>query len=405
LPANGPDNKTLLGNLAMAFMLSFMTLAPLFGWLAGRMPRWRLVGFGVILWSLASGASGLAGSINAWAGSGGCGAVFGTFGFLLLTRCCVGVGEAAYGPAAPDILSDLYPIRQRGRVLAWFYVAVPVGGALGYAVGGLAGWPTAFYLVVPPGLLLGLFCFFMPEPRRGQHDAPAAVPVRKAGIKDYLTFLRTPSYVLDTLGMAAMTFALGGIAHFMPDYVETFRGERDYVVAGTVVKPSVVFGLIVVVSGLVATLAGGWAGNRLRARFPGSYFLVSGAAMVVCFPLFVAVLYTPFPWDWIVIFLACFCLFFNIGPTNAILANVTHPALRAAGFALNIFLIHLLGDAASPTLIGMIADGNRLPDGRADMNAGFMAVSAAVLLGGLFWLAGVPFLARDTARAPQRLDA
>ena len=137
----------------MAFMVLYMVGAPVFGRLAESHSRWALVGIGVILWSLASGASGLAA----------------TFLGLLLTRCLVGVGEAAYGPVAPTILSDLYPVEQRGRILAWFYMAIPVGSALGYVLGGavadssigeLGGrllgihaesWRWAFFLVVPPG--------------------------------------------------------------------------------------------------------------------------------------------------------------------------------------------------------------------------------------------------------------
>src|SRR5262249_41546572 len=135
------------------------------------------------------------------------------FLILITTRAFVGIGEAAYGPVAPTVISDLYPVKRRGSVLAWFYAAIPVGGALGYTLGELAsltlGWRWAFYLVMPPGLLLGFLCFRMPDPPRGQADAVTAPP-RKAQLADYLSLLRIPSYVLNTLGMTAMTFAIGG---------------------------------------------------------------------------------------------------------------------------------------------------------------------------------------------------
>jgi MFS family permease len=395
----GADNKERIGDLAMAFMLSYMLIAPLFGWLANRMPRWRLIAIGVILWSLASGASGLAGTIHGshWVAAGGVAVFFGSFGFLLLTRCFVGIGEAAYGPIAPTLISDLYPVKIRGSVLAWFYAAIPVGSALGYVFGGLLGWPWAFYWVVPPGLLLGLWCWFMPEPRSGQADLAHDQPARVPRLRDYLVLFRTPSYVLDTLGMTALTFAIGGIGFWMPDYIYAYRGEPD------LDRINNLFGIIVVVSGLGATLLGGIVGDRLRPRFAGSYFLVSGLSMLVAFPLLLTVLYAPFPWAWVFIFLACFFLFFNTGPTNTILANVSHPAIRAQAFAINILLIHLLGDAFSPKLMGRIA-GRFALGGQANMNAAFMAVSGMILLGALCWLAGTPFLARDTARAPTRLD-
>lgn len=397
----GADNKERIGDLAMAFMVSYMIFAPLFGWLAGRLARWRLVAVGVLLWTVASGASGLAGTLHVPGGeaAGGLAVFLGSFSFLLLTRCFVGIGEAAYGPIAPAVISDLYPVKVRGSVLAWFYAAIPVGGALGYSLGGVLGWPWAFYAVVPPGLLLGVWCLFMPEPRAGLADLGHGAEVRHARLSEYLILLRTPSYVLDTLGMTAMTFSIGGIAIWMPDYIYAFRGEPDIDVVNTI------FGAIVVVSGLGATLLGGIVGDRLRPRIAGSYFLVSGLSMLVAFPLFLAILYVPFrpfPWAWICIFLACFFLFFNTGPTNTILANVSHPALRAQAYALNILFIHLFGDAVSPKIMGRIADRFAV-GGRADMNAAFLAVSGMILLGGILWLAGIPFLARDTELAPHRL--
>jgi MFS family permease len=296
------------------------------------------------------------------------------------------------------MISDLYPVKIRGYVLAWFYMAIPVGSALGFVLGGIVagawGWPWAFYVVVPPGLLLGLWCFFMREPPRGLADRVAAATVSRTKLGDYLILLRTPSYVLNTLGMAAMTFAVGGIAFWMPDYIHVHRGQED------LAQVNILFGSIVVVSGLAATLLGGLAGDKLRPRYPGSYFLVSGVAMLLAFPFSLAMLYVPFPWAWLFIFLACFCLFFNTGPTNTILANVTHPSIRATGFALNIFIIHALGDVPSPLLIGLITD-------RFDknMNIAFLVVSAMILVGGLLWLCGTRYLERDTALAPTRLDA
>ncbi|MEK7676344.1 MAG: MFS transporter [Verrucomicrobiota bacterium] len=381
----------LIGVLSMAFMVFYMVGAPIFARLAERRSRWMLVGVGVILWSLASGASGLAS----------------TFLMLLLTRCFIGIGEAAYGPVAPAVISDFYPVKVRGQVLAWFYMAIPVGSALGYVLGGwiaqssigewgagLIGtkhesWRWAFYLVVIPGLLLGLWSFFMREPPRGQADLAVAAKPEAVRWRDYLILLRTPSYVFCTLGMAAMTFAIGGIAFWMPYYLETRPGAPH--------SSTVIFGAITAAAGLSGTLLGGIAGDKLRARFPGSYFLVAGAAMLTGFPIFLAVLKAPFPWIWALIFLTCFCLFFNTGPTNTILANVTHPSMRSAGFALNIFVIHALGDVISPVIIGLLNDWFQ------DMSKSFLVVGLMFLLAGGLWLLGARHLKRDTDLAPTRL--
>jgi MFS family permease len=389
LPPDDPSPKFKMGLLSTAFLVTYMVTAPLFGWLADRMSRWTLIGIGVLLWTVASGASG----VN-WHESPTT-----AFTILLLTRCFVGVGEGGYGPVAPTLISDLYPVKVRGSVLAYFYLAIPVGGALGYALGGQMaaslGWRWAFFSVVPPGLVLGVLCFLMREPPRGQADAVDAAATRKARASDYLEMLRIPSWVLNTLGMAAMTFAIGALAYWMPDYLEQ-RAVSDVNLFGAAVNARTFFGALTALAGLVATLLGGIAGDRLRDRFPGSYFLVSGLAMLVGCPMVLLVIWTPFPWAWFFVFGAVFCIFFNTGPTNTILANVTHPAVRATGFALNILVIHSLGDAISPPIVGFIAD-------RTDMNVGFMVVSGTVLLGGVIWLFGVRYLERDTALAPQRL--
>jgi MFS family permease len=374
--------KFRMGLLSTAFLISYMLLAPVFGWLADRWSRWWLVGIGVILWSLASGASGIDWPVSFAA----------AYWLLLITRCFVGVGEGAYGPIAPAMIADLYPVARRGRVMALFYLAIPVGGALGYAFGevikNMAGWRWAFYAVVPPGILLGIWSFFMPDPPRGaavQTNAP------KPGWDQYRALLRIPSYFFNTLGMTGMTFAIGGLAYWMPAYLE----ENQVPDVGPL-GPRTFFGAITAVSGLLATLSGGILGDKLRGRFSGSYFLVSGLALMLGFPMVLGFLYTPFPAAWIFVFLAVFCLFFNTGPTNTILANVTHPSVRSSAFALNILIIHALGDAISPPVIGLVAD-------RWDLRLGFVVVSAVMMLGGLFWLLGMKHLQRDMARVEQTI--
>ena len=378
------------GLLSTAFMVTYMIAAPVFGRLAERRSRWILIAVGVSLWSLASGASGLAT----------------TFLILLGTRCLVGIGEAAYGPVAPAIISDLYPIAVRGRVLSWFYTALPVGSAIGYVLGeqisksGIGGWATqlfgspseswrwAFYLVTPPGIILGAWSLFMRDPAKGQADPTISVPTRGVRWRDYLMLLRTPSYVLCSLGMTCMTFALGGIAVWMPYYLEHRPGVHRF--------PTTAFGAVLLITGLLGTLLGGIAGDKLRSRFGGSYFLVAGTAMMIGFPTVWAMTYAVFPWIWGYIFVACFCLFFNTAPANTILANVTHPAMRAAGYALNILFIHALGDVLSPFVIGLISD-------RYTMDIAFRVVAVMFLFSGMFWLLGTRYLARDTECAPFRL--
>ena len=373
-----PDDPNALaksGLLFTVFLVSYMGLAPVFGWLADRSSRWWLAGIGVAVWSLASGASGLAG----------------TFVVLALTRALVGAGEAGYGPVAPALIADYFPESVRGRVLSYFYTAIPVGSALGFVFGGVVGqylgWRWPFYLVMLPGLILAGLCFLMPDPRKLLAGARECKPPPPLG-KVLRGLLRNRSYLYNTGAMTAMTFALGGLSAWVPTYILEYRGQPNPRQVNTI------FGAITVVGGLFATLAGGLLADRVKQRHPGGYFLVSGVGMLIAFPLTVAMLFTPFPWFWGMLFLAEFFLFFNTGPANAALVDVTSPAIRATAFAVNIFVIHALGDAISPTLIGTIAD-------RWRMNVAFLAVSGMIAIAGLLWIRGARYLHSDMQAAPE----
>ncbi|PYL12180.1 MAG: MFS transporter [Verrucomicrobia bacterium] len=361
------------GLLGDAFFVTYMISAPILGFLADRISRWIIVGFAVVLWSLASGGSGLAA----------------TFTILFATRIFVGIGEGGYGPAAPTILADLFPIEIRGRVMAIFYTAIPVGSALGYVIGGVVGahlgWRWAFYLVTLPGLLLGLLCFWQRDPRVSEHHL--AQESSRRGIGDYLKLFRTRSYLINCVAQTLMTFVTGGLGFWAAAYLR-YRNQSPDV-------GMTIFGLIMVVAGLVSTLLGGIIADRLRSRFAGSYFLVSGIGMLIACPLFIATLYIPFPAAWITMFLAIFFLFLNTGPSNTALANVSLPAVRATAFAANIFVVHAFGDVQAFWLLGYIG-------GHANMHVAFLFVSAIIFASGVTWLFGVKYLPADTAAVESR---
>ena len=365
-----PDAMAKTGSLATAFLVSYMIAAPVFGWFADRFSRWWLIGGAVALWSIASGASGLAA----------------TFGALFLTRVFVGIGEGGYGPAAPTLISDYFSLEERGRKMSYFYMAIPVGSALGYVFGGSVaarfGWRWPFYLVTIPGLLLALICFFRRDPRK----TIGAGLRRESSRSNYGRLFRIPSFIYNTIAMTGMTFAIGGVSFWVPSYLHEYRGLADLGHVNTI------FGAITVVAGFAATLFGGWLGDKLRPRFGGSYFFVSGGGMLTAVPCFLAMLYVPFPAAWVFVFLTVFFLFFNTGPSNTALANVSPPSIRASAFALNILCIHLLGDAFAPPLIGWVA-------GRTNFNTAFLLVAVAMFVAGVVWLLGAKHLPRDTAAA------
>src|SRR5881394_202755 len=372
--ATGDVNAmTKTGLLGDAFFVTYMISAPILGFLADRISRWIIVGSAVILWSVASGGSGLAA----------------TFAILFVTRVCVGIGEGGYGPAAPTILSDLFPIQIRGRIMAIFCAAIPVGSALGYVIGGVIGahlgWRWAFYLVAPPGLLLGLLCFWQRDPRDTAHDVVQESPHRS--LRNYLKLFRTRSYLINCIAQTLMTFVTGGLGYWVSAYL-VYRNQSP-------AMSRTIFGLITVVAGLISTLLGGVIADKLRPRFAGSYFWVSGIGMLIACPLFIATLYIPFPAAWITMFLAIFFLFLNTGPSNTALANVSLPAVRATAFAANIFVVHAFGDVQAFWLLGYIG-------GHANMHVAFLFVSAIIFASGVTWLLGVKYLSADTAAVESR---
>ncbi|HEY2144732.1 MAG TPA: MFS transporter, partial [Steroidobacteraceae bacterium] len=215
-------SDTNLGFLASGFLIVYTVLAPVFGALGDRRSRPRLIAFGVACWSFATAMSGFA--IN--------------FMTLLMARAAVGVGEAAYVTIAPSLLSDYFPLRQRGRIMAIFFCAIPVGSALGYVVGGLVdkhfGWRMAFFVAGIPGLALAALCLRLCDPPRGIQDgalaqgtAPAGAPRTRIGRETWETYgrlLRNKPYALTVLGYAAYTFCVGGLAYWMPSFLERARG-------------------------------------------------------------------------------------------------------------------------------------------------------------------------------------
>lgn len=364
-----PNAMAKVGSLATAFLISYMLLSPLFGWLADRYSRWVIIAFGTLVWSLATAASG-------WAP---------VFAVLLIARILVGTGEAAYGPASPTILADLFPPERRGVILAWFFAAIPCGSAIGYVVGGIFssgpfGWRTPFYYAAVPGLILAGICLLMKDPRKeARADAP------KLAMRDYLALLHIPSFKYNVAAQTAMTFAIGGISFWAPTY---FFHDRHQ---ASMEKVSLIFGGITAVAGLVSTLFGGWLGDLLAKKYDGAYFYVSGCGILLAFPSTLAMLYAPFPWAWVFCFLAVFFLFFNIGPANTAITNVVSPRVQASAFAVNILIIHTFGDAISPPLIGAIG-------GRWNLSVGFIVVSLMMLVAGVLWLMGARHLGDDARK-------
>src|SRR5213593_284069 len=355
-----------LGLLANIFLVSYFVTSPVFGALGDRVSRPRLMAAGVSAWSIATAAAGITAN----------------FVQLLIARAGVGIGEAAYASISPALLSDYFPRALRGRAFAVFYVAIPVGSAAGFLLGGALerafGWRAAFYAVGLPGIVLALLALRVPDPIRGATEEPSPFGRGQGEGLNLRTTLSSlfhnPTYVGTVLGYAAYTFALGGLAFFMPTYFERVRGLE-------LARADFIVGSVTVLAGLSGTFLGGYLGDWTAARVKHGQLWLSGASSIAAvIPAWLALTVASSPTYIVWFFVAEFLLFLSTGPVNVVIVGAVHPGVRAMAMAVSIFVIHLLGDAISPPIIGWLADFHGLA--RA-----VLIVPVAIAISGLVWTA------------------
>ena len=349
-----------MGALTTALFVFYMLAAPLTGWLGDRYRRKPLIIAGAILWSVATLGT-------AWVHS---------YWTLYARHALVGVGEATFGIFAPAVLADFYPERDRNRILSIFYLAIPVGAALGYLAGGelgtMWGWRAPFFLCAVPGLAIAaLYGWIGREPVRGasDHIRPTADRATVMGL------FRNPAFLTATLGLATLTFAMGGISAWVPTFLHRNAGL-------SVANASLTVSAITVVDGLAGTLVGGWVAQRwLRTNYRALY-LLSFWSVALTLPCGALVFFGPRTWAIPALFAAEFFLFLNTGPLNAAIVNSVSAPVRATAISFNLFCIHFFGDSFSPQIIGAISD--RTKSLRLGLGATlvFLVISCVILRAG-----------------------
>ena len=370
-----------IGFLTSAFFICYMIAAPLIAPLADRYPRKWIMAAGAFVWSAATLLT----------------AVTHNYDELLFRHVIVGIGEATFVVFSPAYLSDLFPERLRGRVLSIFYLAIPVGTAFGYIIGGNLGashgWRMPFMICALPGVLLAIGVLLLQEPERGASDHIADSMERGT----LLGLARNKAYWTVCLGMAMMTFAVGGLQVWMPTFLVRMRGVP-------LKHANDIFGILTVIAGTVSTLFGGWLGDRLLRHNRAAYQLISAIGMLLSIPAMLVALFVPGTTMYIAIFAGEFLILLNTAPLNAALVNSVSASIRAKAVAVNVFTIHLLGDAFSPTLIGAISD-------KTNLQTGFMAAvvaagaSAAILFYGMRFAPELPQSGLTDGAVPEGASA
>jgi len=330
-----------IGSLTLWFMLAYMAAAPITGWLGDRFPRKPMIVVAALFWS----------SINLLT------AFVHSYDSLNLRHAALGIGEASFGIFAPAMLADFYPEDQRNRVLTIFNIAVPVGAALGYLTGGFVGqhfgWRKSFVVSAVPGIAIALLIALMlKEPAR------AARATDKAKLEKgiVLSLLRNKAYLCSIGGYAMVTFTLGGISWWMPSFLERVDGRSQQ-------SAGFIMGAITVAAGLLGTIAGGTLAQKWSKRNAAALYLVPAWGAILALPPALVCFFGPRGLTLPSLALAIFLIFMGSGPVNAATVNAVSPRVRATALAGQLLIIHLLGDAPSPKIIGIISDHSNLSVG------------------------------------------
>jgi MFS transporter, Spinster family, sphingosine-1-phosphate transporter len=352
------------GLLATVFLVGYMLTSPIFGALGDRVARKGLITVGVLVWSAATLASGLAATATG----------------LVVARAFVGVGEASYATLAPTIIDDVTPAEKKGGALAVFYAAMPLGAALGYVVGGqierLWGWRSAFFVAGGPGIVLAFTCLLIAEPARTpRSDKPDT-------LGDLRTLIRIPLYRKTVAGYCAYTAAIGAFSFWAPKFLYAHYGLP-------LATATTRFGVILVVAGVLGTVLGGrWADRRQRARASGetsdvdrvrAFLWVSAIGSAVGAPLAAGCFLSPSPTAFFAFAFPCIVvLFLCTSPVNGAILRSVPTGLRASAMALSILAIHVLGDLWSPAFVGLVAD-------HAPIHLAMMTLAVAIGVSAWLW--------------------
>jgi MFS family permease len=362
------------GGLGTIFMIGYFVTSPVFGWLGDRCSRKWLIAAGIFVWSVGTILTGFAT----------------TFAMMIAFRLLVGLGEASYATISPSLISDSYGPAKRNNALTIFYVAIPVGAALGMTMGGLIaakwGWRHAFIWAGAPGLLLALVLLPFAELKRGQAEGKTVEAAKRPSVRDIVNLFRIPEYVLVVLGYSAYTFALGAFGIWGPTFLQRVHGV-------TVDQAGEFFGAVLAVAGLGGTMIGGFAATAWQKRNRAGYAWTLGLSVLAAVPLaFGAFLAGSTFWSMSFLAGAMFFLFLSTGPVNTLILETAPVNLRASAMAVSIFTIHLFGDILSPVIVGWLSESFG-----GNLQKAVLILPVALIVASALWLV----LALKTKRGPK----
>ncbi|XP_013164766.1 PREDICTED: protein spinster isoform X2 [Papilio xuthus] len=393
------------GLLQTVFVIAYMVFAPMFGYLGDRYSRRKIMAAGVALWTMTTFA----------------GSYVTNYYWFAVFRGLVGIGEASYSTIAPTIISDLFVGNVRSKMLAFFYFAIPVGSGFGYIVGSVAGaiagdwrWGLRVTPVLGAAAVI-LVAFVMQDPERGQAEESTMKPTSYGD--DLRALVKNPSFMLSTLAFTCVAFVTGALAWWGPLFIYLGLNLQPGV---AISKESVSFkfGIVGMLAGACGVPAGAALAQRLRARLPHCDPLVCGLALLASAPLvylaLIAVSAHVAP-TYILMFLGMFTLNLTWSIVADVVLYIVIPPRRSTAEAFQILISHMLGDAGSPYLIGVISESLKRSLGSGDMESPSMSVQFRALqyalfvtcfvevIGGAFFLMTTKYIVRDKQKVDRAI--
>ncbi len=293
-------------------------------------------------------------AVAVWSGMTALSGFTQNFWQLLLARIGVGVGEAGGSPPSHSMISDYYPVEQRGSALSFYSTGVYLGILFGFLIGGWInsefGWRVAFFVVGVPGFLVALLVrFTIREPVRGGLEGRALEVPATFG-ETLRTLKGFGSFKLFAVAAGLNAFSSYGIGNFTPSFLIRSHGFSSLEVGTSLA-------LITGIGGALGTYMGGVLADRYGANDKRWYLWISGIPAACSVPLMFTAVFIGDPRLALgFLFFATMLGAFYLGPTIAISHTLVSPSMRAMASAILFFILNLIGLGLGPLVVGMISD-------------------------------------------------